>query len=120
MMKNMAALLKQAAENQAKATQKPGDRIPVEKIQEMIKAGRKIEAIALVRNTIGCSLAEAKSYVEKVETFMTTNPAASHNTQTHTRRHTTQIDDIVNRYKKEEDKGGGSVWEWLKSKFQKR
>ncbi len=47
-----------------------------QQLAELIRQGRKIEAIKLVREQTGCGLAEAKAAVEKLERGEPLEPAA--------------------------------------------
>lgn len=47
-----------------------------QQLAELVRQGRKIEAIKLVREQTGCGLAEAKAAVEKLERGEPSEPAA--------------------------------------------
>lgn len=47
-----------------------------QQLAELVRQGRKLEAIKLVREQTGCGLAEAKAAVEKLERGEPSEPAA--------------------------------------------
>lgn len=116
----ISQLVKALAENSAQpktGAQQHIRPVPVEQLKLLLKNGRKQDAVLLLSNTMNWSGAKSLEFVEALQQSGGKTNTNIHQNSISRKRTATQIDAILREQQQHENKGGGSLLDFLKSKF---